>query len=37
MVYLYTIDEQANQFSIDYMINPSLRINKFFREQVENS
>ena len=36
MVYLYAADEQINSFVIGYMINPSLHINKVFREQVEN-
>ena len=31
MVYLYATDEQIKQFSIGYMINPSLHINKVFR------
>ena len=35
MVYLYATDEQINQFAISYIINPSLHINKVFREQVE--
>ena len=35
MVYIYTIDEQINQFEIGYMINPPLHVNKVFREQVE--
>ena len=34
MVYIYTTDEQINQFPIGCMINPSLQINKLFREQV---
>ena len=33
MVYLYTTDEQINQFVIGCMINPSLRVNRVFREQ----
>ena len=35
MVHLYSIDEQMIQSEIGYMINPSLHINKVFREQVE--
>ena len=34
MVYIFTRYEQINQFTIGYMINPSLHINKMFREQV---
>ena len=34
MVYIYTTDEQINQFPIGCMINPSLQINNLFREQV---
>ena len=37
MVHIYSIDDSINQFSIDYIINPSLHVNKVFREQVENS
>ena len=35
MIILYVTYKQINQFSIVYMINPSLHINKVFREQVE--
>ena len=35
MVHCYSIDESINQFSICYMINPSLHFNKVFIEQVE--
>ena len=35
MVYIYKTDEKTNQFSIYYMINTSLNINKVFKEQVE--
>ena len=34
-VYLYTTDEQMNKFAIGYMINPSLHVNRVFREEVE--
>ena len=34
-VYLYTTDEQINKFAIGYMINPSLHVNRVFREEVE--
>ena len=36
-VYIYTTDKQINQFEIGYMINPTLQVNKVFREQVKNS
>ena len=35
LVHIYSIDDSINQFSIDYMIKPSLHFNKVFREQVE--
>ena len=35
MVYCYTKDETINQFSIGYMINPSLYFNNVLRTQVE--
>ena len=35
MVHCYSIDESIDQFAIGYMINPSLYVNKVFREQVE--
>ena len=35
MVYLYATYGKINQYAIGYMINPSLHINKMFREQVE--
>ena len=35
MVHIYTIDKNVNQFSIGYMINPYLHINKMFKTQVE--
>ena len=35
MVHIYSTDEWINQFAIGYMINPSLHINKLFRQQVE--
>ena len=34
LVYLSTTEKQINQFSIGYMINPTLHGNKVFREQV---
>ena len=37
MVRCYSTDESIDQFSIGYIINPSLNYNKVFREQVENS
>ena len=36
LVYMYTTDERINIFSIGYMINPTIHINKVFREQVKN-
>ena len=35
LVYLYTTDKKINQFEIVYMINPSIHVNKVFREKVE--
>ena len=35
MVYLYATYEQINKFAIGFMINPSLHINKVFREQFK--
>ena len=35
MEYIYKIGEEIIQFEIGYMINPSLLINKVFREQVK--
>ena len=35
MVHIYSIDNSINQFSVVYMINPSLHVNKVIREQVE--
>ena len=37
IVYPYTTYKQINQFSIGYMINPSLHVNKAFREKNEKS
>ena len=34
IVHCYSTDETINQFSIGFMINPSLNCNKEFREQV---
>ena len=31
MVHFYSIDENINQFSIGYIINPSLYFNKLFK------
>ena len=36
IVHCYSTDETITQFSIGYMINPSLDCNKLFIEQVEN-
>ena len=35
MVHCYSIDENINQFTIGYIINPSLNCNKLFIVQVE--
>ena len=35
MVHFYSTDKTNNQFSIGYMINPSLKCNNLFRVQVE--
>ena len=35
MVHIYSIDNIINLFSIGYMINPSLHVNKLIREQFE--
>ena len=35
LVYIYTTEKQINQFSIFYMLNPTLHVNKLFIEQVE--
>ena len=35
MVHIYSIDNSINQFSVGYMINPSLHVNKVLREKVE--
>ena len=34
MVHIYSTGERIDKFSIDYIINPSLHVNKVFREQV---
>ena len=31
MVHLYSSDDRMNQFSIGYITNPSLHVNKVFR------
>ena len=36
IVHCYNIDETINQFTIGYIINPSLKFNNIFRTQVEN-
>ena len=35
MVHIYLTDERINPFTIGYIINPSLHVNKVFREQFE--
>ena len=37
MLYFYTTYENINQFSIGYIINPSLHITNMFIEHVENA
>ena len=34
MLHCYTTGKTINEFSIGYIINPSLHINRIFREQV---
>ena len=34
-VYINTTYERINPFSIGYMINPTLQVNKVFRDKVE--
>ena len=36
MIHYYSTDETINQFSIGYMINPSLKFKNSFITQVEN-
>ena len=31
LVYLYTTEKQISQFSIGYMVNPKIHVNKVFR------
>ena len=35
LVYLYTTEKRINQFVIGYVINPTLQVNKVFREKFE--
>ena len=35
MVHIYTTGKNIHQFTICYMINPSLQFNKIFKTQVE--
>ena len=37
IVYMNSIEKRMNQFSIGYMINPKLHVNKVFRDKIENS
>ena len=37
MIYLYATDEQINQFSIGYMINPFLHIKRRSDNKLRNS
>ena len=36
MVHIYTTGKTIHHFAICYMINPSIKLNKIFRTQVEN-
>ena len=36
-IWIEETSEHINEFDIGYMINPSLHINKYFRDQVENA
>ena len=36
MVHIYSTENTIYKFSIGYMINPSLRVNRIFVEQVQN-
>ena len=35
IVHIYSTDKHINKFAIGYIINPSLHVNKVFREKVE--
>ena len=35
LVYTYTTEKLISQFAIGYMVNPTIHVNKVFREQVE--
>ena len=35
LVHIYSTDDFINQFSIGFIINPSLHVNKMFIEQFE--
>ena len=35
MVHIYTKGKTIHQFTISYMINPSIQFNKIFKTQVE--
>ena len=37
LVYIYITDEHINQFSIGYMIKPTIHVIKVLRQQVENA
>ena len=34
-VYLHHIEERINEFAISFMLNPTLHVNKSFKEQIE--
>ena len=35
IVHMYTTEKNIHQFTTGYMINPSLHINRVFREQAQ--
>ena len=35
MIYIYSTEKTVHQFSIGYMINPSIHINKIFKTKIE--
>ena len=34
-MYMNSIGKRMNQFAIEYIVNPTLKINKVFSDQVE--
>ena len=35
LVYINSTEKRTNQFSVEYIINPTLHVNKMFREKVD--